>query len=148
VESLIYSGRVPTRKTTGPSALVRAVLQQLEQLQGRREITQKAMMRAAGSTQQAWSRWSQGAEPGLNTLQAVANALDAELEVRVRDRRTSESAKPPAVVALHRGTHEIELVHYFGELPETKREGIVKWVKSLAEAYLATQAKKRATRAK
>jgi transcriptional regulator with XRE-family HTH domain len=161
MESVTYTGCVPTAKNrkpaigtaTGapqrePSSLVKHVMEELELLQERRGLTQKAMMKAAGSTQQAWSRWTKGSEPGVNLLANVANALDAELVVKVRDRRQSETGGAAAEPSLHRNHQDIELAEYLAVLPEPKRESIVKWVKSLAEAYLATAAKKQATRAK
>lgn len=102
-------------------------------------------MKAAGGTQQQWSRWNQGAEPGLNALCQVANALDSQLHINVHDRRS-----PKTIVRAESGlpAEVIEAARYFEELDQTYREKLIESVKRLAEAYLLAQARNRATRSK
>lgn len=125
-----YVPRVPRK--TEPSALVSAVIQALEKLRKARGITQKALMRAAGGTQQQWNRWTHGASPKVTSLEAVARALDAELLLEVRDRRTAprQQTAPPAISAA-----SVEIAAVVDGLPEHLQQRIVEAVHRLAGTF-------------
>jgi transcriptional regulator with XRE-family HTH domain len=97
LRSHAYVGFVPAKKELArePSALVNALLDRITKLRKERGIKLNRHMKQAGATQQSWSRWKHGASPGIDLLEAVVRALDAELVVEVRDRRAAKPYQLP-----------------------------------------------------
>jgi transcriptional regulator with XRE-family HTH domain len=85
----------PFRRTDEPEleALSRALAVQVETERGRRGLTQAELAELCGTTQSAVARLERGTRPPrLDTLLRIANALDCELDVRLRPRTRMEGA--------------------------------------------------------
>lgn len=83
----------PFRRTDEPEleALTRALAVQVEAERGRRGLTQAEVAELCGTTQSAVARLERGTRPPrLDTLLRIANALDCELDVRLRPRTRME----------------------------------------------------------
>src|SRR3954454_11137319 len=77
-------------------ALTRALALQVSAERVRRGLTQVELARLCGTTQSAVARLERGTRPPrLDTLLRIANALDCELDVRLRP-RTRMERKPGA----------------------------------------------------
>jgi transcriptional regulator with XRE-family HTH domain len=85
----------PFRRTDEPEleALTRALAVQVESERGRRGLTQAQLAELCGTTQSAVARLERGTRPPrLDTLLRIANALDCELDVRLRPRTRMEGS--------------------------------------------------------
>jgi transcriptional regulator with XRE-family HTH domain len=85
----------PLRRTDEPEleALTRALAVQVEGERGRRGLTQAELAALCGTTQSAVARLERGTRPPrLDTLLRIANALDCELDVRLRPRTRMEGS--------------------------------------------------------
>ena len=85
----------PFRRTDEPEleALTRALAFQVEAERGRRGLTQAQLAELCGTTQSAVARLERGTRPPrLDTLLRIANALDCELDVRLRPRTRMEGS--------------------------------------------------------
>jgi transcriptional regulator with XRE-family HTH domain len=85
----------PFRRTDEPEleALTRALSVQVEAERGRRGLTQAELAELCGTTQSAVARLERGTRPPrLDTLLRIANALDCELDVRLRPRTRMEGS--------------------------------------------------------
>jgi transcriptional regulator with XRE-family HTH domain len=83
----------PFRRTDEPelAALTRALAVQVEAERSRRGLTQAELAELCGTTQSAVARLERGTRPPrLDTLLRIANALDCELDVRLRPRTRME----------------------------------------------------------
>ena len=83
----------PFRRTDDPEldALTGALAVQVAAERARRGLTQAELAALCGTTQSAVARLERGARPPrLDTLLRVANALDCELDVRLRPRTQIE----------------------------------------------------------
>ena len=83
----------PFRRTDEPEldALSRALAVQVAAERARRGLTQAELAALCGTTQSAVARLERGTRPPrLDTLLRIANALDCELDVRLRPRTTIE----------------------------------------------------------
>ena len=86
----------PFRRTDEPEleALSRALAVQVEAERAERGLTQAELAALCGTTQSAVARLERGARPPrLDTLLRIANALDCELEVRLRPRTRMEGSE-------------------------------------------------------
>jgi transcriptional regulator with XRE-family HTH domain len=73
-------------------ALTNALAVQVTTERARRGLTQAELAELCGTTQSAVARLERGARPPrLDTLLRIANALDCELDVRLRPRTRMES---------------------------------------------------------
>jgi len=83
----------PFRRTDEPEldALTGALAVQVAEERVRRGLTQAELAALCGTTQSAVARLERGARPPrLDTLLRIANALDCELDVRLRPRTRIE----------------------------------------------------------
>jgi transcriptional regulator with XRE-family HTH domain len=83
----------PFRRTDDPEleALTRALAVQVAAGRRRRGLTQAELAELCGTTQSAVARLERGTRPPrLDTLLRIANALDCELDVRLRPRTRME----------------------------------------------------------
>jgi transcriptional regulator with XRE-family HTH domain len=86
---------MPFRRTDEPEleALTRALAVQVEAERVRRGLTQAELAELCGTTQSAVARLERGTRPPrLDTLLRFANALDCELDVRLRPRTRIEGS--------------------------------------------------------
>jgi transcriptional regulator with XRE-family HTH domain len=86
---------MPFRRSDEPEldALTRAVAVQVAAERTRRGLTQVELATLCGTTQSAVARLERGSRPPrLDTLLRIANALDCELEVRLRPRTSLEES--------------------------------------------------------
>ena len=84
---------MPFRSPDEPEldALTRALALQVAAERVRRGLTQVELARLCGTTQSAVARLERGTRPPrLDTLLRIANALDCELDVRLRPRTSLE----------------------------------------------------------
>jgi hypothetical protein len=121
------------KKKREPTAIVAALMKEIDDMRRERDLKRGKMMKQAGSTQQAWSRWTLGAEPGVNAVAAIARVLDADLDIHLRDLRTSRVVAPGTTA----------LVGIPAEAVDT-----ADFIKRLLEAYLAAQARDQAIKSK
>lgn len=85
----------PLRRTDEPEleALTRALAVQIEGERDRHGLTQAELAELCGTTQSAVARLERGTRPPrLDTLLRIANALDCELDVRLRPRTRMEAS--------------------------------------------------------
>jgi len=75
-----------------PSSKMKEVLDQLLTLKDARGVTFEELEKRGGAGQQTFSKWSLGSSPQISTLEATVAALDAELLVKVLDRRAGGGA--------------------------------------------------------
>jgi transcriptional regulator with XRE-family HTH domain len=121
VRSGAYGSLMSTHKNVSgePSALVSSLLARITELRKRREMPLGKMMKAAGSTQQAWSRWGHGSAPRIDLIEAVVRALDAELVLEVRDRRSQTRTAQTLPAGLSQ--EAVEIANALDVLPEDAR---------------------------
>ena len=84
---------MPFRRSDEPEldALTRALAVQVTAERVRRGLTQVELAALCGTTQSAVARLEKGTRPPrLDTLLRIANALDCELEVKLRPRTEME----------------------------------------------------------
>lgn len=85
---------MPFGRTDEPEldALTRALAVEVASERARRALTQVELAALCGTTQSAIARLERGSRPPrLDTLLRIANALDCELEVRLRPRTQMEA---------------------------------------------------------
>lgn len=85
------------RERTGDEDAARwqAIAAQVAAQRRARQLSQHALAELCGTTQSAVARLERGARPPrLDTLLRIANALDCELEVRLRPRTITEEEHP------------------------------------------------------
>jgi transcriptional regulator with XRE-family HTH domain len=85
---------MPFRRSEEPEldALTQALAVQVAEERARRGLTQVELAALCGTTQSAVARLEKGTRPPrLDTLLRIANALDCELDVRLRPRTSLES---------------------------------------------------------
>jgi antitoxin HicB len=77
------------------ASAIATLLQSIEQARARRQLTKAEVARRVGSERSAISRLLAGknANPTFNTLADLADALDLEIELRVKE-RPARSKKP------------------------------------------------------
>lgn len=76
-------------------ALSRALAVQVAEERVRRGLTQTELAQLTGTTQSAVARLEKGTRPPrLDTLLRIANALDCELDVRLRPRTIERKSQP------------------------------------------------------
>lgn len=126
-----YRPAVTTHRNVNkePAAIVKALLDKMTALRKQRDLTLKKMMKLAGSTQQAWDRWRKGSAPRLDSLEAVARALDADLVVDLRDRRSQPA---PQRLPVGFSAESIGIATAIDGLPEEARHKILDMVVKIA----------------
>ena len=88
---------MPFRRSDEPEldALTRELAVQVAAERTRRGLTQVELATLCGTTQSAVARLEKGTRPPrLDTLLRIANALDCELDVRLRPRTSLDEREP------------------------------------------------------
>lgn len=130
-----YVDPVPTPDgATGPSALMQKILRQLRDLKRARGLTFEEIEKRGGYGQQVWDKWERGAAAKMESVEATALALDAELVADVRDKRMAMMRPISAGVS----PESIEIVAVVDSIPDERlRRRVVEVVHRMAATLSA-----------